>query len=202
LKRVSFLTVLKFILVWGALLLSANFFSHFNHLPMSVHQGAQCDRASLAQNYFYGNMNFFYPEVNEDRCVDGIVSCEFPLTSYLAAALYRTFGYDEFWFRLLSFLFAACGFFSLFLLIRHFLNEWIAFCLIGILQFSPILLFYTNNFLPDIASFGLAFVAWYFFVRLYIFHPFEPNTDKWVHKLIFWLSMTLSIAIKTTSMIQ
>ena len=169
---------------------------------MGVHQSAQCDRASLAQNYFYGGFHFFTPEVNENRCIDGIVSCELPLTAYMAALAYQLFGYHEFYFRLISFLFLSIGMCCLFLLLSLRTNQWTAIALVLLLQSSPILLFYTGNFLPDTSSLGLAFVAWYLFFILHIRHPFEPNVSKTWIQALFIVSLGLSVAIKTTSLIQ
>lgn len=169
---------------------------------MGVHQGAQCDRASLAQNFYYGGFKFLYPEVNENRCIDGIVSCEFPLTSYLAAGLYATFGYDELWFRLLTLTFAAGGLFSLFLLLRRYVNEITALLMVMTLQFSPIFIFYTAGFIPDMSSLGLSLLAWFLFFNLFVPHTYLPNSkNKW--QMIFAsLILGLAIAVKTTSMVQ
>ena len=167
-----------------------------------MHQSAQGDRASLAQNYYYGDLRFFYPEVNENRCIDGIVSCELPLPSFLAACSYKLFGFDEFYFRLITFLFYSFGMFALFLLFNARMNKTMSMALLLILQLSPILLFYGANFIPDVCSLGLAFLAWYCFFKLYIQHPFEPNTKAIGMHILFVISLGLSVAIKTTSLIQ
>ncbi len=169
---------------------------------MGVHQSAQCDRASLAQNYYYGGMHFFYPEVNENRCIDGIVSCELPLPSFLAASVYKVFGYDEFYFRLITYLFFSAGMFALFLLFNSRINLITSMALVLILQLSPILLFYGANFIPDICSLGLTFIAWYCFFKRHIQHPYEPSSKTINLQVLFIISLGLSIAIKTTSLIQ
>ena len=169
---------------------------------MGVHQSAQCDRASLAQNYYYGGMHFFYPEVNENRCIDGIVSCELPLPSYLAASVYQLLGYDEYYFRLITYLFFSAGMFALFLLFNSRMNIVASMGLVLILQLSPILLFYGANFIPDVCSLGLAFIAWYSFFKRHIQHTYEPNSKSLSLQVIFILSLGFSVAIKTTSLIQ
>ena len=191
-----------FAIIWIAFSSASGVFQHFHKLPMGVHQSAQCDRASLAQNYYYGGLRFFYPEVNENRCIDGIVSCELPLPSFLAACSYKLFGFDEFYFRLITFLFYSFGMFALFLLFNTRMNKTMSMALLLILQLSPILLFYGANFIPDVCSLGLAFLAWYCFFKLYIQHPFEPNTKAIGMHILFVISLGLSVAIKTTSLIQ
>lgn len=196
------ISLLAFILVWLTFSWLAGIFSHMHELPRSVHQSAQCDRASLAQNYYYGGFRFLYPEVNEHRCVDGIVSCELPFTNYLAAFLYKLFGYDETWFRLLSFICISAGMYALFLLFRLFMNTLASFLLLLLLNSSPILLFYGANFIPDSSSLGLMLSAWYLFFRMHVPHVFLPRYDKWQHRLLFVLCLNIGIAAKTTCMIQ
>jgi len=169
---------------------------------MGVHQSAQCDRASLAQNFYYGGMVLSQPEVNENRCIDGIVSCEFPIISYTAAGIYKALGYNEAYFRLLTYLLFSIGALALFLLFKRWLNTLISFALVFLLQASPVMLFYSANFLPDMGALGLALLAWYLIFLVYIPHPYQPNTSHWLYKAGIVLSLSLAIAIKTTIMIQ
>ncbi len=169
---------------------------------MGVHQGAQCDRASLAQNYYYNGLRFFYPEVNETFCGDGIVSVEMPLPSYFAAILYKFFGYNEQWFRLLTFTFFTIGMYALFLWFKLYFKTLTAFALLLIINSSPIILFYSISFLPDIVSLSLVLVAWYLFFRQHISHPFLPLKNHNVYQILFIITLSLSLAIKTTSGIQ
>lgn len=170
---------------------------------MSVHQGAQCDRASLAQNFYYNGFNILYPEVNENRCNDGIVSCEFPIISYTAALAYKLFGYNEFYFRTISFLIYSLGIWGLFLLFKRNTNTSIAMFLVLLVCSSPILLFYSNNFIPDISSFGFILFAWYLFFKLFIPHPHFPKAKTYTLLIVlFSLTLSLAISIKTTSIIH
>lgn len=147
-------------------------------------------------------MKFLYPEVNENRCIDGIVSCELPLTPYLSAALYKVFSYDEFWFRLLSFVFFSLGMFALFLWLKTRMNSIVSFLLVCLLQCSPILMFYAANFLPDITALGLSLMALYLFTRLYLPHPYLPNfKSKWIEFLLI-ACLSFAVASKTTTAIH
>lgn len=201
-QRRHLYTILAFLTAWLLFCYSAGITSHFSALPSGVHQSAQCDRASLAQNYYYGGLNFLYPEVNENRCIDGIVSCELPLTAYLSAVLYQIFSYDEFWFRLLSFCFFTSGMLALFLWLKTRVNAIVAFLLVVLLQSSPILMFYSAGFLPDITALGLALVSWYLFARLFLPHPWLPNYQSTFIKALFVVCLSLAVATKTTVAIQ
>ena len=191
-----------FIAVWLLYGYASGVFDHFHELPMGVHQSAQCDRASLAQNYYYGGFRFLYPEVNENRCIDGIVSCEMPLGAYFAAALYRIFEYDEFYFRLLTYGIFSLGMMALYFLLKTRMSSLLALSLILLLQSSPILLFYCNNFLPDIFSLGLALIAWWLFFRIHIKHPYLPALKQRSLHWLFILCLGFSVATKTTSLLQ
>lgn len=202
LLRKQLYTALSFLLAWLLFCFISGITDHFSALPSGVHQSAQCDRASLAQNYFYNGLNFFYPEVNENRCIDGIVSCELPLTAYLSACLYKTFGYSEFWFRLLSFSFFTIGMLALFLWLKTRINGISSFILVMLLQSSPILMFYSAGFLPDIAALGLALMAWYLFARQFLPHPYLPQYQHKLVSVLFVLCLSFAIASKTTVVIQ
>lgn len=200
--RKQLISFLIFVVVWLLFWNSVDALRHFHKLPMGVHQGAQCDRASLAQNYYYNGFRFLYPEVNETRCIDGIVSCEMPLTNYLAACLYKVFGYDEFWFRLLTFIFLSAGMFALLQLFRLWLNAIAAFLLVLLINSSPVILFYGPNFLPDASSLGLMLAGWYLFFRQHIPHTYLPPLKSRYWQVLMILCLAIGIAIKTTSLIQ
>jgi hypothetical protein len=202
LSRNKLISFLGFLLIWLLFSYAVGTFDHLSELPMGVHQGAQCDRASLAQNYYVNGFKFLYPEVNEDKCTDGIVSCEFPLSNYLAACLYKLFGYDEIWFRLLSFAFITLGMYALWLNFRLYLSALTSFLLIFLLNASPIILFYSANFLPDISSVGLMLVAWLLLFRIHIPHSYLPalKCRKW--QILMIICLSLGIASKTTSLVQ
>lgn len=198
----QFISFLKFAIIWCLFNALIGGFNHFNERPMGVHQGAQCDRASIALNYYHNGLKLLYPEVHENRCKDGIVSCEFPLTNYLTAILYKCINDDEKYFRIITFLFVSIGMYALFLLFCLYVKSITAYLLLFILNASPILLFYASNFIPDASALGLSLVAWYLFFRLFIPHPYLPNIKKGGYAVFFILSLTLAVASKTTCLIQ
>lgn len=202
LKRHLIQSGILFLVVWLSFSYASGVFSHFSALPKGIHQSAQCDRASLAQNYYYNGFNFIYPEVNETRCIDGVVSCEMPVISYLAALSFKIFSYDEFYFRLISYCFFSGGMMALYFLFLTRMGHLLSLLFVLFVQSSPIILFYCNNFLPDISSLGLALMAWYLFFRRYISHEFLPAFKSKFSDLLFILCLGLSVAVKTTSLLQ
>ena len=69
--------------------------------PQSVHQWAQCDRASVAQHFLNNGFDIFHPQVNNLDNGSGITGMEFPFINYVVAILYKLFGVHEWIYRLL-----------------------------------------------------------------------------------------------------
>ncbi|MBC7425082.1 MAG: glycosyltransferase family 39 protein [Bacteroidia bacterium] len=185
-----------FALLWLPICYSLGIFEHMPEKPMSVHQGAQCDRACIAQNYYYEGMRFFHPEVNEVIAGNGYVGCEFPLMNYAAAVCYKLFGYHDFWYRFLMFVVVSFGIFSAFRILYFYTSKiWLSLLCTGLFFFSPILVFYSANFVPDAASLGFMLVAWFYFFK----DIHEPPDKK--NRIFFCLFSAIAIAIKITSVI-
>lgn len=167
---------------------------HFK--PTSIHQWAQSDRASVALNYYQESMDFFLPRVHNISNGTGITGLEFPILNYLAAIFYKIFGYDEFWYRLISLSIVSIGLFSIFKLCNKFVNDVRVSTIIVLLFFlSPTLVYYTPNFLPDAPSLGFILVSWLYFFKY-------KDSNKNIHLLLFTIFSALSILIKITSLIS
>lgn len=201
-RKKKLISFLQFTLLWCLFHWYTGSFSHLSEAPRGVHQGAQCDRASIALNYYHNHLNLLYPEVHENRCKDGIVSCELPLSNYLAACLYTLFGFSEKWFRLLTFLLLSAGMYGLFRLLRLYVKAVTAFALVFLLNASPIVLFYATGFLPDATALGLIMLSWYLYFRMAVPHTYQPAYKGRVNILLFVLITGLAIAVKTTCIIQ
>lgn len=174
------------------------FFEYQNILfkePVSVHQGAQSDRASIALNYARVNMNFFEPRVMETGTHDGVTPCEFPIINYSVAIGYSIFGYHIFLYRLLMWLIVSLGVWSVFdVLSRVFKAILPAILLTFAWFFGSILCYYTPNFLPDAASLGLLLIGgrfWYLYS--------SDSQKKWLS--LFTVFVTLACLVKITSLI-
>ena len=157
---------LWFWLLW--LLLNGMFgvYSRINLPPQGIHQGAQCDRASLAWNYAFTDGNILKPHVHETRFGNGLVAGEFPLIPYTVSLCYRAFGFHHYWFRGINWLFLSLGVWCAFLITGFFINQLFhRLLLIFLWVFSPILLFYGPSFIPDTSALACSLIAWYFLLR-------------------------------------
>ena len=135
--------------------------------PQSIHQWAQCDRASVAWNYYMGDGDFFHPRVNNTDNGTGITGLEFPIVQYFVSFLYRLFGFHEWLYRLTTLLVFTLGATSVFRLSVYFLEDKLQALLIMLLYVcSPLLAFYSCSFIPDIYSLSFAMIAWAALLRL------------------------------------
>ena len=175
-----------FVLLLTAVYFILNYHEILLLRPTSIHQWAQCDRAAVARCYFQDSMNFFKPRTYYlSNTKDGVVGLEFPLLNYIVAVFYKVFGFNEVWYRGLSLLCVTVGLYFTFCLAQLVLRQTLLAALITLAWYlSPILCYYTPNFLSDASSLGLIMAAWYFYFRYR-----EGNKKKFLY-LFFLLNLT------------
>lgn len=164
--------------------------------PYSTHLWRQADCLSITKNYCEDNLSFFEPEVHwiGDKGHGRTIS-EFPIIYYTVAQLWKIFGQKEFLFRLINILIVFSGLFSLFKLSKQILEDTFWSYFIPIFLFtSPLLIFYTNNFLANTPAFGLALTGTYFYYK----HWEEKSNKLLIYSMI---TFTLAGLIKITSLI-
>lgn len=137
--------------------------------PLGEHTWAGCDRASVALNYYKNGASFFEPQTqNVADNPSAIATGEFPLMPWLASLLYRIFGFDEFWFRLLTFLFSITGFYFAFALCTRLIRDKIlVIAAASIWPCSVYLIYYSTGFLPDNVSLTGLLIALYIAMKNY-----------------------------------
>jgi len=116
--------------------------------------------------------------------------------NYLAAICYKLFGFNEAWYRGLMLCCISVGLYFTFRLGQLLLNHSLLAALITFAWYlSPILCYYSANFLSDTASLGFIMTAWYFYFRYR-----EEHKKKLL--LMFFLFATMASLIKITSLIS
>lgn len=135
--------------------------------PQSLHIWRQSDCASYTWSYATQTLNFFQPEMNNlAPNGTGQVATEFPILYYISGILYRIFGVVPAIPRSLNILLVLLGFFSLYKMLCGFFTKKFWPIVIPMFVFtSPLLVFFTNNFLPDMPAFGLSLCGAYYFYR-------------------------------------
>lgn len=152
---------------------------HNDHFgPRSMHAWRQADGASYARNYYQNNLPFLMPQVYTQAGTNGYTVSEFPIVYYIAAKMYRAFGFHESILRRLHFAIFIFGCASLLWLgLLLFKNSWLAFIPAVITFSSPYLYYYGLNFMPDVPALSLSFGGIYF-IAAYFF-------DKKLWKMYF-----------------
>ncbi len=169
---------------------------YVHYKPSSIHQWAQSDRASIALNYYQEDMNFFLPRVHNVGNGTGITGLEFPIINYAAGVLYKLFGFDEFWYRLIELIIISFGLIFMFKLCnQHLRNMYNSIFIVLLFYLSPTLVYYSANFLPDLPSLGFMLIAWFYILK---YKDSHKNKDI----LLFTIFASLSALIKITSLIS
>lgn len=161
--------------------------------PQGIHFIRQTDSLSFAANYFSNGFHFFQPRVFNLQSLDGKAACEFPVLYYIAALLYQLFGEKEFILRSITVIIASSGYFFLFRLLHVLLKDLVyALAFTFLFISSTVLLYYTNNFLPDASALGFTLIGWYYF------YDFFQHREKRGALLAGFLFFTLASLLKVT----
>ncbi len=165
--------------------------------PQSLHQWRQCDCLSLTMNYYQDNNNFFTPAVHHlGGDGTGKTVSDFPVIYFTVAQLWKVFGQHEFILRLINLLLFFTGITALFKTVETILKDsFIAVFSAALLFTSPILVYYSNNFLMDVPAFSLALVGLCFFTQFFI-------KQKNKYFLLFGACFALAGLLKISSMLS
>ena len=163
--------------------------------PYSIHQWRQADGLSIALNYYKEGMNFFEPKIHFIYSADGRAVGEFPIIYYLNAAIWKITGQSHFTARLINLLLVYIGLFALYKAVIQIINSQFLAMFIPLAVFSsPLIAFYSNNFLVNVPSLSFMFIVWYYFVRY--------SKDKKIKYLVLSAFFaTVSVLLRTTMII-
>lgn len=185
--------------IFLALLMGIALYYNFGDIgqlrPAGNHIWRQCDCVSLALGYYQGDMNFFSPVMNNlqsDGCTTGLTTGEFPILYYAVAVLWKIFGYHEAIYKMLVLLIAFAGLYSLYRMLEDLLKDSLWAMLFSLLMFtSPIIVFYSVNFLTNIPAFSFNLIALYFF---YLFIKKDRNRLLWISMIFFALAGLIKVS--------
>lgn len=163
--------------------------------PGYHHIWRQTDCLSITMNFYQDNRNFFRPAINWIGDSGGRTISEFPLIYFTVAQLWKIFGFHEFIFRLIDVLIVFTGLYCLFRLAREFLSDtfWAVFIPLFLFT-SPILGYFTNNFMADAPALGLALTACYFYWK-----GWKQQSNRW-YNLAFFLFLLAGL-LKVSSLL-
>jgi len=162
--------------------------------PCGMHQWRQADCLSITKNYYEEGMNFFHPKVHYQGVKDGHAVSECPILNYTVASLWHVFGEHEFIYRLLEYLIFISAMYTLLTtLLRYFKSSLLAFFAVSLFLTSPLLVFYSANFIADVPALSISILSFCFFYRFY--------HEK--HMPLFYLALvlgTLAVLMKASAL--
>ncbi|MCX7016000.1 MAG: glycosyltransferase family 39 protein [Candidatus Sumerlaeota bacterium] len=178
--------------MWGiALLATASRLPGLTPLLNDRDSWRQTDTASIAHN-FLDEPNILYPRVFWGAPGPGYVEAEFQLYSYTVSLLYRVFGENPLYGRLLSLLLNAFACLVFFSIARRFLEDIPALLAVALFAFSPAIYIYSRAFMPE--SMALLF----YLLALKSYLDFLDR-ESWPTILSSAVFMSLAILVKPTT---
>lgn len=136
--------------------------------PVSIHQWRQSDCLSFTKNYYEEGMHFFKPKIHWQGVKDGQTVSECPILNYTGACLWKVFGEHEYIYRLMEYLIFIAAMFMLFnTILRFYRSSALAFFITSVFLTSPLLVYYSLNFIADVPALSLCILCYCFFLRFY-----------------------------------
>lgn len=165
-NRKSLLSATIYIAVFLTMALLYGVFERMNLGPYSNHQWRQSDCLSITQHYADG-APFLQPEIYWlGEKGEGKTISEFPIVYYSVGKLWSFFGRQYWMYRIICFLIFALGLYYLRKLAVEALKNdfWGSFIALFVFT-SPVLIFYSNNFLMNVNALSFAMIGGYHFYK-------------------------------------
>lgn len=163
--------------------------------PSSIHQWRQADCLSITKNYYEEKLNFLQPKIHYQGVKNGNAVSEFPILNYTVAKLWQIFGEHEFIYRLIEYLlFIASMYMLLVVLYKEFKSALIALFIVGFVMSSPLIVYYSLNFIVDVPAFSLSLIAFCF---SYLFYQDKKLSNFYLALIIG----TLAVLMKASALI-
>lgn len=168
-------------------ILILTFFTRLIHIEFPVagwHSWRQSDTAAITRNFVIEDYNILYPRIDWRGNTEGFVESEFQLYSFTIASLYKLFGVNEIFGRLLSVLCSLGTVIGIFLLVRKFINERTALWSSFFYAILPLSIFYGRAFMPEqmMLMFSVFGIYWF---------------SEWLdhQKIVFFLGSVICISL-------
>ncbi len=167
----------------------------YKYRPITIHQWRQTDCLSITKNYYEEGMHFFSPTIHWQGAISGKAVSECPILNYAVAILWKMFGEREGFYRFLEYFIFIASMLVLFqTLVRFFVSRSSAFFFTGLLLTSPLLVYYSFNFIADVPALSFCILTYCYFYRFY-------RTKQMKY---FYLSLflgTLAVLLKASALV-
>lgn len=171
-------------------------FGTINSGPMSHHQWRQADCLSITQNYNQDGLPFLEPQIHwQGETNNGKTISEFPIVYYTIGKLWSVSGKHYWMYRALNLGILFLGLIYLKKTIELLIKDKFWSYFIPLLLFtSPILVYYSNNFLMNTTAFGLVLIAGYHIARFVL-------EKRYLNLVFACLLFTLAGLLKITGLL-
>jgi hypothetical protein len=139
------------------------FYNYFEILfwqPQGIHFMRQTDCLSFISYYSKTGAPLWEPGLLCLYSHEGKTASEFPIVYYLLSFVWNHFGKQEFLLRLFNLTIFFTGVYHLLILFKQVLQKWhLSVIAVLFVITSPVIVYYANNFLPDISAMAFTFIA-------------------------------------------
>ena len=122
---------------------------NINKPIIGINTWRQADTAAMAKNFVEYDFNILHPQIDWAGIPPAKVESEFQLYTFITAVFYQIFGINVLIPRILSIIFSLFSMWFLYLLIRKYSDEKIAFWSILIYSFLPFNILFSNQIQPE-----------------------------------------------------
>ncbi len=154
---------------------------------LDFHSWRQTLTATVAKNFYLGDMNLFRPATN--WAVE-YYEFEFPIYTYSVALLYKLFGFHDSLGRVVSIAFGLGSMALLHLLTKRFFGRSAALFATGLFAVLPMAVYYTRTFMPEPAMLFFSIAGLYCFSR---WLDFERWSDFFLAAAAFSLAFLIKL---------
>jgi 4-amino-4-deoxy-L-arabinose transferase-like glycosyltransferase len=161
--------------------------------PLEIgHNWRQALTAMIARNFYEGNHNIFYPQIDMDGNQSGIIGSEFPFFNYLIYLFSLVFGYAHWYGRLINLAVSSIGIYYFYLLIEKIADKKIAFSA-ALILLTSIWFGFSRKIMPDTFSISLLIIG------LYYGYKYLMNKSL-IHILLYFIFITFGMLCKIPAM--
>ncbi|MEZ4829667.1 MAG: hypothetical protein R3C61_25775 [Bacteroidia bacterium] len=193
---------LRWILVCLPVLWACGLGDWVSQPPLGVHQWRQADGAAMMWFYYQGN-SFFQPEIFNLETTDyGYAVGELPFTYWIAGKIAVITGWNVSLLRWVHLVIFLAGIGSLVWILRQTPTDHLLLVLVvNILVSTPVIAYYSANYLPDSPALSLVFVSW-----ALLFQGYRRNQNRWLYAaavvaaLAACLKLTLAVSWVATAL--
>ena len=176
--------------IWAILLVAIGVRLYHIGFPVAGwHSWRQADTAAIARNFYQNGFNIFLPQIDWGGSTPGYLESEFQLYPFLVALLYKVFGVNDMFGRLVSVLFSVLTVYGLYQLTRKYCSERVALWSAFLYSVIPLNVYFGRAFMPESAMLMFSVLG------IYWFSEWLEN-ESWISFSISLLSITLAALLK------